>query len=240
MSRLKGWYCSSLFTLLAVLVLGGTARAASITGLIVFDTDSSGNRAVTRAWNTNGGDGIYNIYMTDTTFGGAFVNADDDANTSLNYALTPGAYQFYMYGEATASDPYYGLNLFFDGDNTNPGISAFAQANTDPADAPAYPAISANGAANTPDLLNNGGQSGANTLVYNDGSVIVTLTDYWFSNANVRSENRVQAFDETAGGGLDLTGAFAVTVTAVPEPSTASLLALGLVGIAAMRRRTAL
>jgi hypothetical protein len=75
---------------------------------------------------------------------------------------------------------------------------------------------------------------GAGTLFFNDGAYNVTLTDYRWSVPGVENLDRVGAFDAAPDGANDFIGSMTLVVTAVPEPTSLSLLA---VGAALMLRR---
>ena len=118
-----------------------------------------------------------------------------------------------------------GLNLFFDGNDVKPAISALAFANG--TSTSNYPSYTANSAATTATLnpLVSGGVNGAGTLSFVDGGNRITLTEFRDTTAGIYGIDRVGEFSLGANGNHDSVLEFTLQVTAIPEP--ASLLALG-------------
>ena len=146
------------------LLLAGAvcATGTTLTGLTEFTTNGSGAWPLGGAsYNTHGGDGAWNVYVTAPNSGpnGAFLNSGNAAGASLNVDISaPGTYTFYFYGQGTTLATA-GLNLFFNGalPQSAPGISAFGAVNGT--------SFSANGASSTLPLSYNGGTfPGANSL----------------------------------------------------------------------------
>src|SRR5581483_10708847 len=119
----------------------------------------------------------------------------------------------------------YALNLFFDGNNVTPRISA---------EAPLATAGNLN-----PSIAPYGGPGftlaiapvlGANTLSYVDDSQTITLANFGLDNSNLDNLDLVQAFDAVPGQGPDNIGSFTLNVssTSTPEPKPLYLSAVGL------------
>lgn len=217
------------------------SQATTLTGLVSFSTTSAGN-TTGEIWNTQGSDLAWNLYVTQAGSGlnGAFLNSGGAAGASINIDITtPGTYTFHYLAE-TGNSPQatYGLNLFFNGNNTGPGISVFAPVNGG--------AWSANGAATTRSL-NGANVAGANTLTFIDGLTTVVLTDYsWYlgNSTALPQLDRVQAFNNIPSGGrLDDRGFIVLEVTGpgsvAPEPGSALLILTGLAALPLLGRRMA-
>lgn len=191
------------------------AQATSLTGLIIFSTDKSGSANGGQILNTRGGrgDDFYNIWLQQN---GKFINGIDEGNVPINISLDiPGIYTFKMYGEPTFEFGYFGLNLFFNGNNTKPGISVFAPINRLPTSS--ITSFSVNSNANTLPLagLAESIVPGAGTLCFVDKSTIVTLTSYKFSSSDVENIDLVSPFSANHSGSNDFTGEFTLTVTKI-------------------------
>jgi hypothetical protein len=233
----------SLFLcLLGLAALAPAMQATVLSGAAAWASDSAGAGSST-FWNTAAPDGWWNLYLTQANSGatGPFVNSGNTAGSAaINLDLsTPGTYTFHFLAEGAAGSGFYGLNLFFNGNGTNPGISVLGVLNGG--------AFTANGNSNTRTL---GGSSiaGSNSLTFLDGPNTVTLTDfafYQFSSTLVPQLNRVGAFDNTpTNATLDERGYFTLQVNGppvseTPEPSTWLLLgtSLGLLPFTLKRRR---
>ena len=107
-----------------------------LTGLLQQGADAhTGVSYDSPIWNTLGNEVSFaNIYLTQPNAGytAPLINSGNGNNTSISVSLTPGTYQFYFFtmGFWNNNPGTYGLNLFFDGDNTRPGIAAYSPANT--------------------------------------------------------------------------------------------------------------
>jgi hypothetical protein len=206
--------------LLALFVLIVTAprlaRATSLTGAVLFDTDSPG-AAIGNDWNTLGGDAAFNLYLTNPSF----LNSGNGAQTRIDVALIPGTN--YTFGYLATSGPssvsqlnqgFFGLNLFFNGNDSTPEISVHA---------PLFSSSFApDSAVNTP-RLDTSPTPGSGVLVFSDGATSVTLTSF----SAVASLSDLVGPYATAGDSTpDYAGSFTLAVTATPEPATLSLLLL--------------
>lgn len=227
----------------AVLFLFTAARAQAqlqLTGITVFSTDMNGNIISTASFNTFGGDLIPNIYVINDPVMTSYYNSGDSggasAPTGINLSLSLGAREIFCSVDpgGTALASFYGINLFFNGNNTTPRISAFTAINT-PAGVP-------NGGTT---LANSGGATpvpGANTLTFTDPSgAMVVLTAFNYASSRVAGlptdypEDLVGQFSLGANGTPDNYVDF--TLSVVPEPSTWALLACGAGALALLVRR---
>ncbi|NEO16758.1 MULTISPECIES: PEP-CTERM sorting domain-containing protein [unclassified Moorena] len=229
-------------TSLTLVTLGTTssAQATSLTGLIEFLTNGSGSTGLA-VWDT-GADRDWDLFVTNDGEYGDFIN--DPTTRKIDFELTKGIHTFTIYGDGRSflgNQSHYGLNLFFNGETTNPGISVFgALAQSTDSD---------------PDFLPNSSGStrgldgsivpGSGTLSFIDGLTTVTLTDYIYQAPNVQQKNRVSERSIGPNRYLDMVGEFTLNVEtrnidskSVPEPvSVLGLLTVGAFGAGATLKR---
>ncbi|MGB3204858.1 MAG: hypothetical protein WBB28_07725 [Crinalium sp.] len=182
------------------------AQSTSLTGLIIFSTDKSGTANGGQILNTRGGrgDDFYNVWVQQN---GKFINGLDEGNVPINISLDiPGVYTFKMYGEPTFESGYFGLNLFFNGNNNKPSISVFAPINHLPTSS--ITSFSVNTNANTLTLagLAESVVPAPGTLCFVDKSIMVTLTNYKLSSSDVENIDLVSPFSANSSGINDFTG----------------------------------
>ena len=129
MRRQRGRFSATL-AIVGTLALGATsARAAFLTGAVVYSTDAAGAAASGEFWNTRGGDNRYNLYVAIGP-GDPILNPGDSTSASLNLPLPVGTYTYDIYGETASANDHYALALYFNGNNAMPGIAAFAPRRT--------------------------------------------------------------------------------------------------------------
>ncbi len=224
-------------TSLTLVTLGTTtsAQATSLTGLIEFVTDESGNTGI-YAWDT-GADNHWDLWVTNDAQDVEFIN--DPTTRNIDFELTEGTNTFTIYGDGRsffANQSHYGLNLFFNEQTANPGISVFGALgkSTD------YdPGFSANSGSTR--RLDGSFVPGSGTLSFMDGLTTVTLTDYIYQAPNVQNKDLVNKYSIGSNGHLDMVGQFTLNVetinldsTSVPEPvSVLGLLTVGAFGAGA-------
>ncbi len=215
---------------------GPASADIALTGLIEFSMDATGASSGGSIWNSRGGDAFFNLYVTgaDSGIGGGFVNSGNAAGAGINLTLSPGTSQFFIFGEPGADIGHFALNLFFNGNNSAPGISAFAATNTSAT--PPSPSFAADGSLSTL-ALDGSSAAGAGTLDYTSGGTTVTLTAYQWSAPGIENLDRVSAFNDVPSGANDFVGSFTLQVSTVPEPASVAMLAGGAVVLLGFGRR---
>ncbi len=237
--------CRKNRLLVRVLVLVGLVlmglrpgQAAAVTGMVVFGADSSGT--YTRdIWNTLGGDFLpfnwFNLYVVQGSMGDPFLNSGDGPETSVNIPLALGIHSFTLWGSPPADpNPAFGLNIFFDGDNSIPGISAFAPVNVGPS--PPFPPFFPDSSPSTV-TLDVHPAPGSGSLSFVDGSVRITVTDYSWSEPAVFGTDRVSPYNNMPDGANDWVGRLTLEVDPIPEPATFGLIGAGLLGLSMISRK---
>ncbi|MBL0928309.1 MAG: hypothetical protein IBJ11_11780 [Phycisphaerales bacterium] len=177
-------------------------------------------------------DWIYNLWVRPV--GGSWINGPTDSRAAINIPLTPGTYAYEMWGEPGQWMTHYGMNLFFNDDVVTPRISTWAARN-ESATGP-RPDFFANSNSATR-YLDGQWKRGAGTLVFDDLStnLRITLTQYWFGAPLPQSFDQVGAFDVSRSNVSDYMGQINLSVTPIPAPGAAGLLAAA--GAIALRRR---
>ena len=225
---------AAVLTALVVSAPAIQAGAQQLSGAIVYAADGAGNPN-SDGWNTLGGDAVNNIYMKQ---GASFINGPGngaDARISVNLTA-PGIYTFTMFGDGGSQNNQHALNLFFDGNDTTPRISALAPTDT----TGTTTAFAANGNANSRSLNYSGSIPAANTTSFSELGRTISLTAFRWSTPSVANQDVVSPFTIAPNGTLDYTGTFTlrVTTSGTPEPGSFALLgATVLAGAGFMRRR---
>jgi len=236
---------SKLFLRLLVLSLAclpiAAQSATTITGLLEFSTDLNGSFFNGSVWNTKGGDSASDLWVVQgSSPAGSFLNGPTDANAGISIPLAPGSYTFSLLAAGGVPNSYHGLNLFFNGANSSPGISVFGPTQTSAS--PPYPGFNPNGSSSTL-TLSYQPVIGANTLLFEDSANRVTLVGYQWADPSVYGVDRVSAPFGNPGfvgsdGQADWVGQLSFEVTSVPEPSAFALIAtaVGFLAVRALRR----
>jgi hypothetical protein len=117
--------------LLASACLSAYPQVTTLTGAMQFSTNSSGAYFGGQAWNTLGGDQSWDLWLAQNPDGSSPINGPTDELSGINLPLLVGhKYQFYVFGAPAASISLNGLNLFFGGNDSTPGISVFGATNS--------------------------------------------------------------------------------------------------------------
>lgn len=217
----------------------------TLTGAVEFSTDGLGNAFDGSIWDTTSGTGpgarsdIFFIsgpnYST-----GSFINGPTDSQAAINIPLTAGnIYTFSYVASPGDFNANHALNLFFNGNNVNPNISVFGPTQTNGI----TPSFAANGGVSTySPVANSGTVPGANSLTYQNGNTLVTLTGYFWAEPSLYNIDRTSAPFGDPGfvgtdGNPDWIGQFTLNVTTVPEPQSIALIALGAGALIAVRKK---
>lgn len=200
---------ASLVLALCSAVHAGT----SLTGIKVFSTDASGKDTGigSQMWSSVSGGGPPKVWLIRGDVNDPFVNGPTNTSSGFEIPLTNGQLTFTIYAAPGAEMPYFGMNLFFNGEGLTPRISVFAPPRrTAGSDAPTF---FANGSLTqslnaTAPLV-----AGAKSLVYVDGSVTVRLSSYYFALPAAFNRDRVARQTVGADGTADFIGQFTLEVT---------------------------
>jgi len=119
--------------LAAILLIPLSAYSqTTLTGAMWMATDSSGATSVSQAYadganNTLGGDQWFDLWLALNPDATSPVNGPSDAQANISIPLQAGnSYKYYIFGTGGCCTlPFSGLNLFFDGNESTPGISVF-------------------------------------------------------------------------------------------------------------------
>ncbi len=194
----------------ASLVLPITAYPqTTLTGAIQFSTNSSGVASGGLIWHTlaNDGNGYYALWLALNPNATSPVNGPSDSQAGIAIELEAGvSYKFYVFGHPGPGvvTGFNGLNLFFDANDSAPGISAF-------------------GATNSSDFLPNRGSTftlqgtsaaGSGKTFYSSGGDIVVLTGYDWNAPATPPGDVCQAFEFSPAPGdvADYFGSFSLRV----------------------------
>jgi hypothetical protein len=155
-----------------------------------------------------------------------------------------GLNTFGIRGELGAVQPFFSLNLFFDGTNATPGAGAVTTVGS---------GLALPNTSTTTLALDGSSVAGPVPLVYSDGLTVVALVSYlWFTTDPAdcfgnptceANQDRVSAFDATSSGSGDFAGQFellaapAPVLEPVPEPATLLLFGTTAAGLGWARWR---
>lgn len=189
---------------LNALQLRRLAPVAFLTGSVLIATDAEGN-STTQYWAT--GTGFFLFLKKESIF-------QNFLNGQVRIPLSPGTHTFDLVGDGSGIPnlPHYGLNLFFDEDNVNPAISAFAPLGISEDPTPPFLPNSAPNSSNFTGIV-----PAAGTLLYTKGNIQITLADYYWQAPSVQNTNQVGQFNIIPGGGGDYTGRITLLVEELPS-----------------------
>src|SRR5262245_39136920 len=96
----------------AVILSAQFSSATTLSGLVEFSTDASGNVYNGSVWNTRGGDTAVDLWVIrGTNLYGAFVNGPSDSQAGIAIPLATGEHTFTIYANQGGFTPNHGLNL---------------------------------------------------------------------------------------------------------------------------------
>jgi len=195
-----------LITLSFLVLTNAAYPQTTLTGAIQFSTNSRGAFYGNQSWNTLGGDLAWNLWLAHNRDASSPINGPSDQQAGINVSLSAGSkYRFFIFGAPDASIQFNGINLFFDGDNSTPGISVYEPTNS------RHFVPNNNIGTRT---LAGGLVTGSGKTFYATGDVVVVLTDYIWNAPATPSGDVCQAFTFAAGGGPSFFGSF--TLRAFP------------------------
>jgi hypothetical protein len=234
------------FVFSATLASATVAQATTLTDSTVFSTNGAGENWNGWIWNTQGqpadAPNRWNLYYSTSGDPGSpvFINGENDEDAEIAVDLAPGVYDFYIFGEAATTDinpqQHFVLNLYFNGDQSAPGISGLFGPDCATVCAASHP--------NGLDLFGASGAAEAGTLTFIDGSLSIALTLFqWAVAQDVDQVWPHWANDAPysfGSGQVDFVGRVQLTVTdtaVVPLPAALPLFLAGLAGLGVARRR---
>ena len=193
--------CAFLSALLLIPV--AAFSQTTLTGAVVFSTSPGGSVIDESYWNTLGGDHSFDLWLALDPSATIPVNGPTDELSAINIPLEPArTYKYYTFGQADVSTSFTGINLFFNGDNATPGISAFGPLN---------------GSTFLPDSsstysLQINPTAGSGNTFYNSGQVIVLLTGFDWNSPKTYPGNVCQPYTFTPGDNPVFFGSFSLEV----------------------------
>ena len=214
-------------TLVAGLLLIAAAAAGQphLTGMTQYAATSSGGIDNGWVWNTYGGGGVWNLYVTQGSPSAPFINTGDGAGASIDVALPVGTYTFSVVSAYPGPHrPYMALNLFFDGDGNTPRISVVAADNVP----------GGNAAIGTGYDLYGSTVANSGSLSWVDGLYRVTLSGYLYQDDTLSGIDRVSPFAAASDGTNDFIATFTLTVAEVEAIPAATRPGLALLALAVL------
>ena len=183
----------------------------TLTGAGAFAATSSGATSIQQGYadgyyNTLGGDSWWDLWLALNPDATSPVNSPSDAQANIAIPVQAGnRYKYYAFGgNCCFGLSYSGLNLFFDGNNSAPGISVFA------------PDDSLDFVPNTASTLSLAGNPvpGSGSSFYRSAGVIVLLSEFAWGGYEKPPGNVCQpdAFTPNPGGEACSYGSFTLDV----------------------------
>ena len=199
-----------LFLCIFLLVPLSAYPQTTLTGAMWYATTPAGATSVAQAYadgavNTVGGDQWWDLWLALNPDATSPVNGPSDAQAGISIPLQAGGnYKYYLFGTGgCCALPFSGLNLFFDGNGSTPGISVFG-----PLGSPSF-------LPNPSSTLSLEGNPipGSGTSFYSSASVIVVLTGYDWNNSATPPGDVCQPFAFTPNPDGDASAFGSVTLT---------------------------
>jgi hypothetical protein len=176
----------------------------TLTGAIQFSTNSSGATTTSsQIWNTLGGDSVWDLWLALNPDATSPVNGPSDAEAAIDIPLEEGhSYKYYTFAQYSISFTFNGLNLFFDGNDSTPGVSVFGGMNSSN--------FLPNGSVTL--TLGNALVPGSGKSFYSSGGSIVVLAAYEMNTPATPPGDVCQAHVFSPGDGADYFGSFTLQV----------------------------
>jgi hypothetical protein len=190
--RIAAWCSDRLCLVVFALLLVPFAAypQTTLTGAYVPSTDSTGTVPTAPGqsnWNTVpvSGDCCYGLWLALNPDATSPVNGPSNAQLPISIPLVAGnSYTYYMFGYPYMTFSYNGLNLFFDGEETTPGISVFGALNS-----PSFRPDSG-----TTNSLQNSRVPGSGSSAYSADGVVVVLTAFEYHTSATPPGNVCQGY----------------------------------------------
>ena len=200
---LHGRYCLALAAFLMVPL--SAYPQTTLTGAIQFSANSSGAASGGQVWNTLGGDSYYDLWLALNPDATSPINGPSDTQAGIAIPLEAGnSYKYYIFGQpGCCSTGANGLNLFFNGSESTPGISVFG-----PIDSSSFLPNSSSSTL----TLQGASVAGSGTTTYTSGGVIVVLGGYDWNAPATPPGDVCQAKEFSPGDGADYFGSFTLRV----------------------------
>ncbi|HEU0008396.1 MAG TPA: hypothetical protein VFT34_01125 [Verrucomicrobiae bacterium] len=220
MKKFSASHRSALSWICFVLALcSARVWAASLTSVMIFSCDSSGNPAGNFIWDTRDlSSDFYKVWLTRGTpqgepdgLVGGFINGPSWGAAPINLVLEEGTNQFTVFFQYNGDWPAFALHLFLES-NTVATISAKAPLRT----GETIPEFTPNSAPRTYSLTSYpmpDAPAAGTTSVQVDRSV--ELTEYYVANTDLFELDRVSTHSAVTNGHRDYVGTF--TLVAGPR-----------------------
>jgi hypothetical protein len=214
---------ASFASLLSLTVaLAGNPKSSTkifLTDVVVFGADNTGNWFGQPDIYDTRPNGNWEIWIQNDSDNDSatnrFLNGPTNANVRPDIELSLGTNSFRLLGAAALDNPYFGINLFFNG-STRPSISVYAPMLTD-AQQPNF--IAVDNAPNTPKPFPsyNTGYSfpGAGTFSFIYNNELITLTDFYWATPSVFDLDLVGEYSIGADGAADSVGGITIIVSPI-------------------------
>lgn len=180
----------------------------NLTGAIQFSTDPIGN-ATNQRWNTLGGPAdscnCWDLWLALDSNATLPVNGPSDSQAAINIPLQAGqTYTYYIFAQPNGGFSFDAINLFFDSNNSTPGISVFGALGS---------SVFRPNSSSTWTLAGNS-VSGSGTGFYTANGVTVVLSAFNWNNPATLPGDVCQsyAFSPAPGNVLSYYGAFILQV----------------------------